>query len=115
MQSLIHERFGEPEEVLHLADQPVPELQADQVRIRTLLAPIHHHDLWTVRGRYGYKPNFPAIVGSEAVGIIDAIGAEVEHLQVGQRVAVASVHGTWAEYFIATSRMYGHSTARCHS
>ncbi len=103
MQSLIHERFGEPEEVLHLADQPVPELQADQVRIRPLLAPIHHHDLWTVRGRYGYKPSFPAI------------GAEVEHLQVGQRVAVASVHGTWAEYFIATSRMYGHSTARCHS
>ena len=105
MQSLIHERFGEPEEVLHLANQPVPELQADQVRIRTLLAPIHHHDLWTVRGRYGYKPSFPAIGGSEAVGIIDAIGAEVEHLQVGQRVAVASVHGTWAEYFIAPSRM----------
>lgn len=105
MQSLIHERFGEPEEVLHLADQPVPELQADQVRIRTLLAPIHHHDLWTVRGRYGYKPSFPAIGGSEAVGIIDAVGAEVEHLQVGQRVAVASVHGTWAEYFIAPSRM----------
>ena len=105
MQSLIHERFGEPEEVLHLADQPVPELQADQVRIRPLLAPIHHHDLWTVRGRYGYKPSFPAIGGSEAVGIIDAVGAEVEHLQVDQRVAVASVHGTWAKYFIAPSRM----------
>ena len=42
------------------------------VRIKTLLSPIHHHDLWTVRGQYGYKPTLPAIGGSEAVGTVDA-------------------------------------------
>lgn len=101
MKAAIHTEFGEPEMVLHLEDQPIPELAANEVRVKTILAPIHNHDIWTVRGRYGYQPSFPAIGGSEAVGIIDAIGHDVNHVQVGQRIAVASVHGTWAEYFIA--------------
>ena len=71
------------------------------MRIRTILAPIHNHDLWTVRGNYGYKPELPAIGGSEAVGFIDALGDRVTGFQLGQRVAVASVHGSWAEYFLA--------------
>jgi len=54
-----------------------------------------------VRGNYGYKPDLPAIGGSEAVGTVDALGADVTGVTLGQRVAVASVHGTWAEYFLA--------------
>ncbi|MEN8281423.1 zinc-binding dehydrogenase [Acinetobacter gerneri] len=104
MKAIIHTEFGEPEIVLHTEKQPIPEPAADEVRIKTILTPIHNHDIWTVRGRYGYKPTFPAIGGSEAVGIIDAIGSNVTHVQVGQRIAVASVHGTWAEYFIAPAR-----------
>lgn len=105
MKAAVHTEFGEPEIVLSSQDQPIPEPSADEVRIKTILAPIHNHDIWTVRGRYGYKPSFPAIGGSEAVGIIDAVGEEVTHVQVGQRVAVASVHGTWAEYFVAPARL----------
>uniref|UniRef100_UPI0013DA3F34 alcohol dehydrogenase catalytic domain-containing protein n=2 Tax=Acinetobacter TaxID=469 RepID=UPI0013DA3F34 len=101
MQSVLHKTFGEPVDVLELGETPVPEPKAGQVRIKTILTPIHNHDVWTVRGRYGYKPELPAIGGSEAVGLIDALGEGVEHLQVGQRVSVASVHNTWAEYFLA--------------
>ncbi|WP_336720014.1 zinc-binding dehydrogenase [Acinetobacter soli] len=101
MQSVLHKTFGEPVDVLELGEAPVPEPKAGQVRIKTILTPIHNHDVWTVRGRYGYKPELPAIGGSEAVGLIDALGEGVEHLQVGQRVSVASVHNTWAEYFLA--------------
>jgi D-arabinose 1-dehydrogenase-like Zn-dependent alcohol dehydrogenase len=43
------------------------------VRIRTVLASIHNHDLLTVRGLYGYKPTLPAIGGSEALGVVDAL------------------------------------------
>ena len=105
MRSAIHNRFGDPAEVLVPGDRPIPQPGPGEVRIRTLLAPIHNHDLWTIRGQYGYKPELPAIGGSEAVGIVDALGAGVEGLAVGQRVAAASVHGTWAEYFIAPARM----------
>lgn len=99
MRSATHSRFGEPAEVLALADSPIPEPAPGQVRIKTTLAAIHHHDLWTVRGSYGYKPDLPAIAGSEAVGIIDALGEGVSGLSIGQRVATASAHGTWAEFF----------------
>lgn len=103
MRSAIHEHFGDPADFLHLGDMPVPQPGPGQVRIRTLLSPIHHHDIWTVKGSYGYKPSLPAIGGSEAVGIVDAVGDGGDPALIGKRVAVASVHGTWAEYFLAPS------------
>ena len=75
------------------------------MRVKTILASIHNHDLLTIRGQYGFKPELPAIAGSEAVGVIDAIGSEVTDLTVGQRVAAASVQATWAEYFVAPAEM----------
>jgi NADPH:quinone reductase len=104
MRSAMHTTFGEPSDVLSLGSLPKPEPAAGEVRIQTLLAPIHNHDLWTIRGRYGYKPELPAIGGSEAVGMVEALGPDVEGVTVGQRVAVAGVHGTWAEYFLAPAR-----------
>ena len=68
------------------------------MRLRILLSPIHNHDLWTVRGTYGFKPELPARAGTEAVGIVDALGADVEGLAVGQRVATGGSFGAWAEY-----------------
>ena len=105
MRSAIHTTFGEPADVLALGDSPIPQPGLGEVRIKTLLAPIHNHDLWTVRGKYGYKPTLPAIGGSEAVGIVEALGEGVQGITIGQRVMAASVHGTWAEYFIAPARM----------
>lgn len=104
MQSIIHHHFGEPADVLEAADMPQPEPKAGEVRIKMILSPMHNHDMWTVRGSYGYKPTLPAIGGSEAVGIIDALGEGVQGVAVGQRVAVAGVHGSWAEYFIAPAQ-----------
>ena len=101
MRSAIHTTFGEPADVLALEESPVPEPGPGQVRIKTILSPIHNHDLWTVRGSYGYKPELPAIGGSEAVGTVDALGEGVTGIDIGQRVSVASVHGSWAEYFLA--------------
>src|SRR3546814_3865264 len=105
MRSAIHHQFGDPTNVLVPGDSPLPEPAPGEVRIRMQLAPIHNHDLLTVRGQYGYKPALPAIGGSEGLGVVDALGAGVEGLSVGQRVAAASGRGTWAEYFVAPARM----------
>ena len=104
MLSALHRTFGEPAEVLTPANAPTPEPKAGEVRIRTILSPIHNHDLWTVRGQYGYKPALPAIGGSEAVGIVDALGPGVTGVATGTRVAAAGVHETWAEYFLAPAK-----------
>ena len=105
MRSANYKNFGKPTEVLNLGDSPIPEPKANEVRVKTILASIHNHDLLTIRGQYGFKPELPAIGGSEAFGIIDAVGSEVKDLKVGQRVAAASVQATWAEYFVASADM----------
>ena len=105
MRSATYNNFGKPSDVLSLSDSPIPEPKANEVRVKTILSSIHNHDLLTVRGQYGFKPELPAIGGSEAVGIIDAVGSDVKDLKVGQRVAAASVQATWAEYFVAPEHM----------
>ena len=105
MRSATYENFGKPTEVLSMGNRPTPEPKANEVRVKTVLASIHNHDLLTIRGKYGFKPEMPAIGGSEAVGIIDAVGSDVTDLTVGQRVAAASVQATWAEYFVAPEHM----------
>ena len=105
MRSALYREFGEPADVLVVGDMPLPEPGAGEVRIRTRLSPIHNHDLWTIRGQYGYRPKLPAIGGSEALGVIDAVGEGVEGLSLGQRVTAAGGRGTWAEAFVAPAAM----------
>ncbi|PPF75975.1 zinc-binding dehydrogenase [Pseudoclavibacter sp. Z016] len=98
MRTITHSTFGEPQDVLTVEDHELPQPGPGEVRLRILLSPIHNHDLWTVRGTYGFKPELPARAGTEAVGIVDALGAEVDSLAVGQRVATGGSFGAWAEY-----------------
>lgn len=101
MRALVHDTFGEPSEVLHVTEVETPEPGPGQVRVRTLLSPIHNHDLWTIRGTYGYKPELPARSGTEALGVVDAVGEGVTTVQPGQRVVTGGTFGVWAEYFVA--------------
>ncbi|MCX8228172.1 MAG: zinc-binding dehydrogenase [Sulfitobacter sp.] len=102
MKAAIHDTFGEPVDVLKPVETDKPTPGAGEVLVKMTLSPIHNHDLWTIRGNYGYKPDLPgAIGGSEALGTVEAVGDGVDAAMVGKRVSIAGVHGTWAEYFIA--------------
>ena len=101
MRALVHPTFGDPATVLAVEERPLPQPGPGQVRVRTLLSPIHNHDVWTVRGTYGFKPELPAQAGTEAVGVVDALGEGVDKLVVGQRVTTGGTFGVWAEYFVA--------------
>lgn len=100
MRTVIHDRFGVPSDVLTLAERPTPEPAPGQIRVRMSLSPIHNHDLWTIRGSYGVKPPLPAIGGSEAAGTVDALGAGVRGLAVGQRVMASGLTNAWADAFV---------------
>lgn len=101
MRSVVIEGHGDPGDVLLLKERPVPEPGPGEVRLALILSPIHTHDLEIVQGEYGQQPALPMTPGTEAVGRVDALGAGVSHLQVGQRVCVAGASATWAEYFLA--------------
>lgn len=101
MHALVQQEFGDPTTVLAVEDVPTPTPGPGQVRVRLTLSPIHNHDLWTVSGNYGFKPQMPAQAGTEAVGIVEELGEGVTNLEVGQRVASAGTFGVWAEQFVA--------------
>lgn len=101
MQSVLIDRFGEPADVVHPGERPLPVPGPGEARVRMILSPIHNHDLAIVRGVYGYKPALPAVPGTEALGTIDALGEGVQHLRLGQRVASASAQAAWAECFVS--------------
>jgi len=99
MRSIIYESFGVPEQVLKLGERPQPQPGPGQVRLRMVLSPIHNHDLMTAAGSYGFKPELPAAGGTEALGVVDALGEGVTNLKVGQRVTGGG-QATWAEFYL---------------
>jgi NADPH:quinone reductase-like Zn-dependent oxidoreductase len=102
MKAIQFARHGEPKDVLEVTDKPLPEPGENEIRVRVLLSPINPSDLLYVRGHYsGVTPTFPAAVGFEGAGVVDALGPGVDQLAVGQRVfAQNSKGGNWADYAI---------------
>lgn len=102
MKSAVYSEFGTPEKVLRSEDVARPEPGPGQVLIRMVLSPVHNHDLMTIAGQYGFKPALPAVPGTEAVGLVEAVGEGVTHLRPGQRVAGGG-EKTWAEFYLGTA------------
>lgn len=102
MKTIRFDRYGDPADVLCVADQPIPRPGANEVRIRIRFTPINPSDLLYVRGDYsGVPTHFPSGAGFEGVGHIDAVGSSVTGLAVGQRVfARNSCGGNWSEYAV---------------
>src|SRR3954451_679009 len=101
MRSVVAGTGGEQSEVLQLQSRPIPEPGPAQVRIRVAAAPVEASDLHTIRGRYGFTPEFPTVPGIESVGVIDQLGSGTDGLTIGQRVVTIGVTGTWQEYVVA--------------
>jgi NADPH:quinone reductase-like Zn-dependent oxidoreductase len=108
MRALVLDRFGPPEEVLHLRDVPAPVSGAGTALVRMKLAPINPSDLMTVRGIYGRLPSLPATPGFEGCGVVEKASgllATIRGLKPGRRVAVLSgAGGSWAEQVVVPVR-----------
>jgi len=70
-------------------DLPIPDLRAStDVRIRVRAAALNHLDLFVLRGLPGVTLVVPWIVGSDACGVVDAIGTEVTNVSAGDLVVI---------------------------
>ena len=102
MKSATYSEFGTPEKVLQTRKVDRPKPGPGEVLVKMVLSPVHNHDLMTIAGQYGFKPELPAVPGTEAVGVVEALGDGVTHLKVGQRVAGGG-DKTWAEYYLGNA------------
>jgi NADPH:quinone reductase-like Zn-dependent oxidoreductase len=76
----------------HLAlrtDLPEPELrEPTDVIVRVRAAALNHLDLWLVEGLPGVTIVPPWVVGTDATGIVEAVGARVESVAAGDAVVI---------------------------
>jgi NADPH:quinone reductase-like Zn-dependent oxidoreductase len=95
------QRGPQPHDVIAAVELKLPEPGAGQVRVKVLAAPINPSDVLTLTGEYGMLPPLPAIGGNEGVGRVEALGAEVGNLKVGQMVLLPVGCGTWVSHLNA--------------
>jgi NADPH:quinone reductase-like Zn-dependent oxidoreductase len=103
----VHE-FGGPE-VLKLEEVPTPKPARGEVLVRVHAAGVNPYDTYMRAGTYAIKPPLPYTPGSDAAGVVEAIGDGVTKLKPGDRVYTAKTQsGAYAEYTLALeSQVYG--------
>lgn len=89
MKAIQMQRPGGPE-VLEYVELPLPEPRADEVRVRAQAIGVGKPDVMIRQGTYRWMPPLPAIPGNEMAGVVDAVGAAVTSIVVGQKVLVSS-------------------------
>ena len=95
----IHQ-YGAPE-VLAVEPVEVTAPGPGEVRIRHKAIGLNFVEVYFRRGTFPV-PAFPAILGNEAAGVVEAVGRDVRGVAVGDRVAYAD--GPLGSY--ATARLY---------
>ena len=108
MKAITQERFGTPD-TLRIVDIDAPEVRPDDVLVRIHAAALNPADWHILRGDpyvarlmgIGLtKPKIP-VVGTDAAGVVEAVGADVRGLQPGDEV-FGFVRGAFAEYACAS-------------
>lgn len=92
----IGHEFGPPESYVLEAYDPGPPREGE-VRVAIKAAGVSYVDVLTAMGKYQFHPPLPFIPGSEAAGVVVAVGPGVTNLSVGDRVFCGGMGGLFAE------------------
>jgi S-(hydroxymethyl)glutathione dehydrogenase/alcohol dehydrogenase len=76
--------FREPKAALKIENVDIDQPAKHEVLVRTVASGVCHSDLHFVEGLYPLKT--PAILGHEAAGIVEAVGADVNYVKPGDHV-----------------------------
>jgi len=93
---------GPPESIVY-GDLPTPEPTGNQVRVKVGAVAVNPIDTYLRSGSVAMMLPRPYIVGCDFAGVVDAVGPDVQFVQVGDRVwgsnqGVLSRQGTFAQY-----------------
>jgi crotonyl-CoA carboxylase/reductase len=104
--SLIRQsRYGEPKDAFEIEVVDTPEISSHQVLVMVMAAGINFNNAWAAMGtpvdviaarqKHGAKEDFH-IGGSDASGVVWAVGDAVTHVKVGDHVVLSCA--TWDRY-----------------
>ena len=79
--------FGDRDlRIVDVANPPHPGPSEVQVRVHAV--GLNHIDVWGFRGMAFAKRKMPLTVGAEAAGVVSAVGEDVTHVDIGDRVVM---------------------------
>lgn len=88
MQAVVIREHGAYDHLL-LEDQREVDPGPGEVRLVVHAAGVNHLDIWVRRGVDGARFPLPIVPGSDASGVVDAVGPGVDHLTPGDPVVLA--------------------------
>jgi NADPH2:quinone reductase len=97
MKAIQVKRCGSPE-ALEVVELPKPTPGPKQALVKIEASGINFIDVYFRTGLY--KADLPFTPGSEAAGIVEAVGPDVTEVSVGDRVVYAMARGSYAEYAV---------------
>ena len=114
MHAMVIDDFGEPD-VFRQAELPPPEVPAQHVLIRVAASSVNPVDTKIRQGKLAaIAPDRPAILHGDVAGTIEAVGADVEGLAVGDEVyacagGVKGRQGALADFMLAEAALVAHA------
>lgn len=120
MKAIVYEEYAPDDDfarILKIRDLPEPEPKPDEVVFRVEAAALNFNDIWAMRGD-PIPVVLPHVSGSDAAGEVVAVGEDVRHIQVGDRVVshanmscrVCSACTDGREYDCASRAIWGFQT-----
>jgi NADPH:quinone reductase len=103
-------QFGDAD-VLQLEELPLAEPGKEEVRLKVAAIGLNRAEIMFRQGQYLEEPDsFPATLGYEAAGVIDAVGEGVTEFKIGDRVSTIpgfsmKNYGVYGESAIAPAAM----------
>ncbi len=75
-------------DVIQIGDIPDPKPARDEVVVEVRAAALNHLDIRVRKGRPGLELCFPHVLGSDAAGVVSALGEDVDSVEVGKAVVL---------------------------
>jgi len=100
MRAVLCSAFTGPED-LRICEIEAPVPAGDEILIEVHAASVSFMDHPVISGLYQMRPPTPFVPGTEAAGIVVAVGAKVTKFRPGDRVACGNWTGGYAERMVA--------------
>lgn len=104
MKAIYLVKNGSAKEAFAVRETEIPTPASDQVLVKVQGFGLNFADIMARKGMYRDAPPMPSILGYDVCGTIEAVGKEVTHLKIGDRVAGMTRFGGYAEYAVLDSR-----------
>jgi NADPH2:quinone reductase len=92
---------------LTIGETSAPRPKSDEVLIDVYAASVSYMDYLMVSGGYQMRPPLPYVPGTDAAGLVVAVGSQVDRFRPGDRVTCEGWYGGFAEQMSAKASRTG--------